>query len=171
LNNAEFVDGLRNHDPEAAKHLRDCFVPTVWRFVYVRVGGDSHLAEDITSEAVLALVAAIGQGIDIQCPSAWLRCVAQRKLPDHFRAAARVQHLMQQAGSSTSGQTDETPATQHDRKLLRKEVRSSIDLLPEPQQLALQWKYIDRISVREIEPGHVDRSAARPVSSAYHVFA
>ncbi len=150
MNNAEFVEGLRNQDPIAAKHLTECFVPSVWRFVYFRVDGDRHLAEDIVSESVLALVVAVGQGVAIEHPSAWLRCVALRKLQDHFRAVARVQHLIEQAGQSMSAEEQETPATEHDKKIKREAVRSAIDRLPEMYRLALEWKYIERLSVREI---------------------
>ena len=33
-------------------------LPSIWRFVYFRVDRDSHLAEDIVGEVVLALVSA-----------------------------------------------------------------------------------------------------------------
>jgi DNA-directed RNA polymerase specialized sigma24 family protein len=32
------------------------YLPSVWRFVYARVAGDSHLAEDIVSETVPAII-------------------------------------------------------------------------------------------------------------------
>jgi len=133
-----------------ARHLTECFVPSVWRFVYFRVDGDRHLAEDIVSESVLALVVAVSQGVAIEHPSAWIRCVALRKLQDHFRAAARVQHLIEQASQSLSASEQETPVTEHDRKLKREAVRSAIDRLPEVYRLVLEWKYIERLSVREV---------------------
>jgi RNA polymerase sigma factor (sigma-70 family) len=150
LNNAEFLAGLRNQNPAAAKHLCEYFVPSIWRFVYVRVNGDRHLAEDIVSEAVLALVTAVAGGTDIEYPTAWMRSVALRRVQDHFRAAARVQHLMTQVSSTLNKDVHDTPATEHDKKLRHEEVRAAMDRLPEPYRLALEWKYLDRLSVREI---------------------
>lgn len=150
LNNAEFFEGLRNQDPAAAKQLSECFVPVIWRFVYLRVRGDRHLAEDIVAESVLALVAAAASGTEVEYPTAWLRAVALRRVQDHFRAAARVQHLIERGGTAVKLNVQQTPATEHDRQLEREEVRAALDRLPEPYRLALEWKYIDRLSVREI---------------------
>ncbi len=150
LNRDEFVEGLRNQEPAAARHLNECYVPGVWRFVYRRVDQDRHLAEDIVSESVLALVRAIGKGVEIEYPSAWLRQVATRRIQDHFRAAARVAHLMEHAVETASHETAETPATEHDAKLRRQEVRDVLDQLAEPARLSLEWKYIDGLSVRVI---------------------
>jgi len=150
LNNDEFVTGLRNHEPAAAKHLSECYLPTVWRFVYFRVDGDRHLAEDIVSESVLALVAAVNEGSKIEYPSAWLRTVASRRIQDHFRAAARVAHLLQEASGMMATEVTATPASVHDQKLKRAEVRHVLDQMTEQHRLALEWKYIDSLSVREI---------------------
>ncbi|MEM6363951.1 MAG: sigma factor, partial [Planctomycetota bacterium] len=100
LNNAELIEGLKRHDADAAKYLHQCFTPSLWRFVYVRVDRDLHLAEDIVSESVLALIAAIERGIEIEFPGAWLRQVATRRIQDHFRAVARVRHLMETTSQS-----------------------------------------------------------------------
>ena len=150
LNNAEFVEGLRKQDPAAAKHLNECFVPSIWRFVYFRVDRDSHVAEDIVGEAVLALVAAATSGSEIEHPSAWLRTVALRRIQDHFRAAARVQHLIEQVQQNTAHADEQDPATQHDRKLKCQTVREAMDRLPESYRMALEWKYVERLSVRVI---------------------
>ena len=150
MNSVDFIDGLRKQDPVAARHLNECYVPSIWRFVYFRVDGDSHLAEDIVGEAVLALVAAAAAEASIEHPGAWLRTVALRRIQDHFRAAARVQHLIEQAQQQADGSDDQDPAAQHDRKLKRQTVREAMDALPESYRLALEWKYVDRLSVRAI---------------------
>ena len=91
MNDAALVDGLRRHDPAAVKHLTDCFLPSFWRFVYVRVKGDRHLAEDIVSESVLALIRAVSDPeLEIGNPVAWLRTVAAHKVADHFRARTAI---------------------------------------------------------------------------------
>ena len=161
LNNTEFIDGLRNQDPAAAKHLNECFVPLIWRFVYFRVDRDSHLAEDIVAEAVLALVTAAASETTIEHPSAWMRTVALRRIQDHFRAAARVQHLIEQAQRQTSPIDDQDPAAKHDQKLKRQSVREAMEGLPETYRLALEWKYVEQLSVKVIAErlGATEKSA------------
>ena len=150
MNNAEFIDGLRKRDPVAARHLHECFVPSIWRFVFFRVHRDPHLTEDIVAETVLTLVAAAIDETAIENPSAWLRTVALRRIQDHYRAAARVQHLIDRAQQQPAGSDQQDPAVQHDQALDRQQVREAMETLPEHYRLALQWKYVDQLSVAVI---------------------
>ncbi len=151
MNNSALVEGLRRHDPAAVKHLSDCYLPSVWRFVCVRVNGDRHLAEDIVSESVLALIRAVADTrVEIGNPAAWLRQVAAHKVADHFRAAARVQHLIDQVKQSNPVISDREAVHEQELQERREEIRKVVDELPEQTRLALEWKYIDRLSVKEI---------------------
>lgn len=150
MNDSDFVQALREQDPAAVQHLAECFLPSVWRFVYVRVDGDRHLAEDIVSEAALALVRAAAAGSAIENPSAWLRSVANHKVQDHYRAAARVRHLIDQGRQAEDTAEDNDPAARQELTERRREIRRVMDELPERHRLALEWKYIDKLSVREI---------------------
>ncbi len=151
LNETDLVQGLRKQNPVAVQHLCECWLPSVWRFVYVRVGGDQHLTEDIVSETVLALIKAAGKPeAEINNPGGWLRTVAGNKVNDHFRAAARVQHLIDQALINSETREADDPAGQQELEEQRTEVRGVMDTLPEQHRIALEWKYIERLSVREI---------------------
>ena len=128
-------------------------MPSVWRFVYFRVKRDQHLAEDIVSETVLALIRAVGVSeVEVLCPGAWMRSVAAHKMQDHFRAVARVQHLIDQAASVThpAESRESTQPAQEEANEQRATVRKVMDDLPEPHRLALEWKYIDHLTVQQI---------------------
>ena len=150
MNDSEFVDGLRQRDPAAVQHLTECYLPSIWRFVYVQVGGDDHVAEDIVGEAVLALVRAAASGVEIQNPAAWLRSVAGNKTQDHFRAAARVRHLIDQVRHTETAADENDAVRQQEHSERRLQIREVMDELPERHRLALEWKYIEKLSVREI---------------------
>ncbi|MGV3486417.1 MAG: RNA polymerase sigma factor [Planctomycetaceae bacterium] len=150
MNNAELLDGLRTRDPVAARHLHECFVPSIWRFVFFRVNRDPHLTEDIVAETVLTLVSAAMDETTIDNPAAWLRTVALRRIQDHYRAAARVQHLIDRAQQQPTSSDQQDPAVQHELALDREQVREAMDSLPEHYRLALEWKYVDQISVAVI---------------------
>ena len=151
MNDPALVEGLRRHDPEAVRYLSETCLPSVWRFVCARLSGDRHLAEDIVSECVLALLKTVSDpAIEIGNVLSWLRSVASNKVADHFRAAARVQHLIDQVKQSMP-QSDTTDAAEkHVQQEQREEVRRALDKLPEQTRTALEWKYIDKLSVREI---------------------
>ncbi|MEK6258638.1 MAG: sigma-70 family RNA polymerase sigma factor [Planctomycetota bacterium] len=129
--------------------MSECLLPSVWRFVYFRVKGDRHLAEDIVSETVLSLIKSVAASdVDVLCPSAWMRSVATHKIQDHFRAVARVQHLIDQADTVVGQNQPAQPACEAEER--RAAIRKVMDDLPEPYRLALEWKYVDHLSVQEI---------------------
>lgn len=143
------MKGLREKDSAAARHLSECLLPSVWRFVYFRVNGDRHLAEDIVSETALSLIRAVAASeVDVLCPSAWMRSVAAHKIQDHYRAVARVQHLIDQADSVVGQNQPTQPACEVEEQ--RVAVRKVLDNLTEHHRLALEWKYVDHLSVQEI---------------------
>jgi RNA polymerase sigma factor (sigma-70 family) len=151
LNESELVQGLRQRNPAAVQYLSDCYLPSVWRFVYLRVGGDRHLAEDIMSETVLALIrTAAAPDAVIGNVEGWLRSVAGNKVADHFRAAARVQHLIEQATPTLPVADHNDPAVRQEQAEQCAEVRRVMDALPPRHRLVLEWKYLDKLSVREI---------------------
>lgn len=149
MDDREFIERLRGGDAGAARHLSESLLPSLWRFVYFRVHGDRHLAEDIVGETVLSLIrAASADGAGIVSPSSWMRGVAAHKVQDHFRAVARVQHLIDQADSVAGQKSPVQPVCEIDER--RAAVRKVLDDLPDSHRLALEWKYVDHLSVREI---------------------
>jgi RNA polymerase sigma factor (sigma-70 family) len=149
LNDREFIERLRKKDLAAVRHLSECLLPSVWRFVYFRAKGDRHLAEDIASETVLSLIKAVATpDVDVLCPSAWMRSVASHKIQDHYRAVARVQHLIDQADSIAGPNQPIQVACEAEER--REAIRKVLDDLPETHRLALEWKYVDQLSVQEI---------------------
>ncbi len=152
LNDSDLVRRLRERDPAAFKCLSDRYLPSVWRFVCMRVDGDSHLAEDIVSETVLALVRAVSDEstADIENPGGWLRSVANHKVQDHYRAVARVRHLIDGAKQNAESVGQDDPAKHEEAREKRAAVRRAMDELSDQHRQALEWKYLDKLSVREI---------------------
>jgi RNA polymerase sigma-70 factor (ECF subfamily) len=152
LTDAELLRRVQGGDSEAWSALYERYLPTAWRYVHARVEGDRHLAEDIVSETMLALVHQIRE-LDPSGGSlaGWLKQVARHKLSDHRRKSGRAERaaraaaqdsLPQQAqsGGATSLETEETKV----------HVIRVMDELPDEERLVLEWKYLDRLSVREI---------------------
>lgn len=154
MSDSELVERLREHDPQAFQRLREHYLPSLWRYVVVRVDGDPHVAEDIVSETMLALLKTLDDDsgdVAIVNLGGWLRAVAGHKVQDHFRALVRVRHLMD-AARQTLSDVDYAgdPAKQHEVTESRLAVRRAMDQLPEQYRIGLEWKYLERLSMREI---------------------
>lgn len=81
---------------------------------------------------------------------AWMRAVADHKLHDYFRAAARVQHLLDSAGAVLAKDDLTEPSHAQELDERRAAIRKVMEGLAEPHRLILEWKYLDRLSVRDI---------------------
>ena len=152
LSEINILEGLRRHDPAAFRRFCDHHLSSLWRYVYAKLGAaEVHVAEDIVSETIMAWIRNVDEGLKIESPHAWLRTVAHNKINDHFRAAARVRNMIDEAGHrATNASTDEDPSQSCEREEAREAVRDAMDQLSDQHRLALQWKYLDKLSVREI---------------------
>lgn len=154
MNESNLVRGLRKHDPTEFRRACDRYLPSLWRFVCSRVDGDPHVAEDVVAETMLAFIQAVDRGGDeaeILNPGGWLRAVAANKVQDYFRATVRVRRLVDEARQNAHEADDSgDPAKRKEREERRAEVRQVMDQLPERYRTALEWKYLEKLSVREI---------------------
>lgn len=162
MNESELLRRLSERDPEALRSLHEQYVPTLWRTIYTRVSGDSHLAEDLVHETMLALLRFLDDDAtnrpverEIQSLGGWLHTVAERKVNDHFRVVARVRHLIEGVGhvsqqNQQAAEEDANPLNQQIQAENRAQIRTIMDSLPAPQRQVLHWKYLDELSVREI---------------------
>lgn len=151
MNDSALIEGLRRQDPAAVRYLTETCLPVVWRFAFTRVKGDRHLAEDIVSEAVLVLLRTVKDPTaSIATPLGWLRTVVANKVADHFRAAARVRHLIEQATQTASPVESDSIIQQQQLQEEREQIRGVLESLPEQTRIALEWKYVDKVSIREI---------------------
>lgn len=135
--------------------MSERYLPSIWRFVYTRVDGDPHLAEDIVSETMLALIRAVtDEATKIENPGGWLRSVANHKVQDHYRAVARVRHLIDEAKQNSDSNENQSaqddPAKCQEQKEQRAKIRQIMDALSDQHRNILEWKYLDKLSVREI---------------------
>lgn len=62
------------------------YVDRIYRYVFVRTGGEIHLAEDLTSQTFVDALEGLTQYRDQGRFAAWLFSIARRKIADHFRA-------------------------------------------------------------------------------------
>ena len=148
----ELIRAVQAGDSSALTVLYRRYLPTVWRYVYWRVGRHRHVAEDVVSETFLA---AIGQlrGFDPEGGSvaAWLTAIARHKLIDHQRRTDRERRAARDV--QQRHQMDDcrdSPQSAAGAIETRERVMQTMHHLSDEERLMLEWKYVDRLAVREI---------------------
>lgn len=150
MNDADLLRGAQQGDADAWRMLHQRYLPSVWRQACALIA-DAHVAEDITSEAMLALLRGIHEleadGVGL---AVWLRTVVHRKAMDHHRRSYRGRaHLAAYAETAVD-------ATEGDRRHPLEivetcnHVQRVLDEISERQRTLLQWKYVDDLGVREM---------------------
>ena len=123
----------------------------MWRYGYARLSRDREAADDLVSETFLAAIRAIGSFDPRQgTVYGWLLGIARNKLHDHFRRAQRASEREPSVADVVADASSISP----DMELLAAETRDAVlralDNLNDDERFAIEWKYVESLSVREI---------------------
>ncbi len=142
------VELARGGDSEAFGQLYDHYHPSVYRFLYYRVGS-VQLAEDLTSETFFRALRSMSsfrwQGKDF---GAWLMTIARNLTTDHFKAGrTRLENTtedMSTLDSTTEGPENAVLATLTNEALLE-----ALSELPAEQRECLVLRFLQGFSIAE----------------------
>jgi len=137
LTDQELIRRIHKGDSDAVAELYQRYAPMVWRFVYSRMGRDTHVGQDVLSETFLAAIRALGKGTSPEHVSAWLFAIARNKSTDWYRRR-------QESVSVEFEPVD--PTNSYAGRI----VADVLDELSDEERVVLEWKYLDRFTVREI---------------------
>ncbi|MCX5669845.1 MAG: sigma-70 family RNA polymerase sigma factor [Planctomycetota bacterium] len=152
MTDAELIHAIRAGDETALEALYHRYLPSVWRYACSQLAGNVHAAEDVTSETFLAAVRQVGalrpEGGSV---AAWLVGIARHKIGDLQRRRRRERLAdtdPAETGLPCPGAPDGAAAMETAET--RASVKQVMDALADDERLALEWKYLDGLSVREI---------------------
>lgn len=135
------------------------YAPRLFRFVLPRLGGSMHDAEEICQEVLGRAMRQIGGWRGEASLLTWLFQIARNEITDHWRRkgrSANVELLAEDdpAVAAAVESIAEDAARRPDRLAERADqlrlVQVAMDRLPANYGNALEWKYIDGLSVVEI---------------------
>jgi RNA polymerase sigma-70 factor (ECF subfamily) len=151
LTDGELLRGAQQGDAAAWRALYQRALPAVWRQAYALVG-DVHVAEDIASETMLALLKNVDRlHSDAPKIAGWLRVVVRCKAADHQRKVFRSRDKLPVVSDAYSnGRAAGSPSAPLEAEETRIEVLRVLDELPDRQRIVLEWKYLDSLRVREM---------------------
>ncbi len=151
MTDAELLRGARSGNAEAWRTLYLRYLPSVWRQAYALVE-DVHVAEDVTSETMVALLVGIDRlETDVPKIAGWLKAVVRCKVADHHRRAFRFRERLTHVASTAESSTgDANPAEPLETAETKCRVLEVLEELTDRQRVVLEWKYLDALRVREI---------------------
>ncbi|NUM44263.1 MAG: sigma-70 family RNA polymerase sigma factor [Anaerolineales bacterium] len=143
-NDAILVQRAQEGDKTAFVALYERYQPPVFTYVYYRVD-DQALAEDLTAEVFVRMVAKIHTYHATSPLLAWLYTIARNLIADHYREASRVAPLHERTTMSPLDPTEEAH-----RRMREAELRAALKRLTEEQRQVVILKFIERRSNLQI---------------------
>jgi len=138
----ELIARAQRGDPAAFAELYDLHNEAVYTYVYYRVGGNVHVAEDLTGEVFVRLVERIGRFTHRGRPiRAWLYTIARNLVADHRRTLAKVA-IGPLEESLPDGETDQ-PAHAVQRRLTQECLAAALQHLTEEQRQVVLLKFME----------------------------
>ncbi len=152
---AQLLRAMQMGDGGAWQELYQRYLPSAWRLAWQLVG-DRQVAEDLVSESLLALCRKASE-LDPETTKlfGWLRGVIRHKAMDHHRSNARAAVAMDRRANvqdaiETEKQTNNRPSARLERNEQASDVNFVLDELDETKRQCLEWKYLDKLPVREM---------------------
>ena len=136
--------GGAGNQGDALLALYDAALADVYGYLLRRCGS-AAIAEDLTSETLIAAVDAVQHDRVPSLTTAWLIGVARHKLADHWRRTERAGRLLEVAEGSAVDASDDWDAVLD--SLLAHE---ALSLLAPHHRGALTLRYLDGLSVAEV---------------------
>ncbi len=137
-------------DQVAFRDWYDRALPRVYRYLLARCSGDIHLAEELTQETFIEAVRHPDRFDGRADVVTWLCAIGRNKLVDHYRRSGRDQRRHEQLVLLPRRDAWNETET-------RDAVERALDRLPGDQRLALVFRYLDEMAVRDVA-GAIGRS-------------
>lgn len=155
-------------DPVAFRHWYDLVLPRVYRYLLARAG-EPWLAEELTQQTFAEAIRNRRRFDGRSDVVTWLCAIGRNKMVDHFRRAGReaTRHQRLVALGGDAGHALETVPVEE-----RDAIRRALAELPHDQRLALIFRYLDQMPVRDVaaQLGRSEKATESLLSRARHGF-
>ena len=159
LEDQKLVKRLLAGDEQAFDHFFEDNFSRLYRFSMARLSGDSEVAGEVAQAALSKALSKIQSYRGEATLFTWLCAICRNELADRIRRDGRYhRHIVltedrpeiQAAIDSFHTPASEDPAVRYQRHEAARLIHVALDRLPPKYGDALEWKYIEGYSVREI---------------------
>ena len=145
-NEGDLLAAAAGGDTAAVRVFLDAVGPTVYGFVFARVGGDEAAAEDLVQETLVEAIRSAHTFRGDAALRTWVCAIARRRLARHYEAERR--QAVAESGLSLLGAVP-WDGTEGDLER-RDEIVRALGRLPVLHRQVLVRKYLDDWSVADI---------------------
>jgi RNA polymerase sigma-70 factor (ECF subfamily) len=131
----------------AFEEFFDGYFPGLFRFAVARLGGDEAAAEDVVQTVMTTAIRKIGTYRGEAALFTWLCTICRHEISAHRARTGGAQAVFAEDDPAIAGALASLAFERDERARL---VHVVLDHLPPRYAAALEWKYIDGLSVREI---------------------
>lgn len=146
----------------------DLALPRVYRYLLARCGGDEELAEEITQQTFVAAIRNRHRFDGRADAVTWLCAIGRNRLVDHYRRHGREARRHERLVAEHNRTADAPWLASETRDA----VATAVVQLPPDQRLALLFRYLDGMSVREVAAaiGRSEKTTESLLSRAREAF-
>ena len=143
-------------EERAFERFADEYLPQLYRFAQRRLGGDGELTREIVQITTCKAIAKLGTFRGESMLMTWLCAVCRNEIAGHFRRVGRMGYEVEISEAALEPVEAANPGrlSGPEGELLRREkadlVHAALDALPPHYGRALEWKYLENLSVKEI---------------------
>lgn len=148
LEEKALVERMLAGDEAAMEEFADEYFPGLYRFALARLGGDTELAREVVQTTVCKALAKLGTFRGEAPLLGWLCACCRNEIRMGFRKKKRQPRVVELEEDVASDR--DLPEGALARKEEVRHVHAVLDLLPPRYASALEWKYVERVSVKEI---------------------
>ncbi|MBT8136328.1 MAG: sigma-70 family RNA polymerase sigma factor [Gammaproteobacteria bacterium] len=156
-NDKLLTDRMLQGEQRAFDEFFDSNFPRLYRFTLSRIGDDEDAVKEIVQKTLCRAVARVGTYRGEAALFTWLCRLCRNEISDHYkrlgRTAARevpFEDIEVRAALESLDHSGEDPTRAAERDQLGELIRTILDYLPARQGNALEWKYVQGLTVEEI---------------------
>ena len=154
----ELVERMLSGREEAFTEFFAGHFPRLFRFALARLGHDADSAEEVVQSTLCRAIDRLATYRGEAALFTWLCTLCRHEIAEWYRKRNRALPAegvedwpeIREALESLSSEPDRGPDGELRRKELARLVQVVLDSLPHPYGDALEWKYLEETSVREI---------------------
>ena len=146
-------------DEQAFEQFFNTYAPSLYRFALARLDRDDNAAEDVVQATLSKAIGKLATYRGEAALLTWLCTFCQHEISGHYtgrQRTAREAPLVEEAPDvraaleSLGAASPDGPDERLRRREVARLVQTTLDYLPDRYGDALEWKYIQELSVQEI---------------------